>query len=418
MKVYLFYIALFLQLLVEMLPILPNFVTYVALFFFIVYLMSDGGIHISKEYFRWMVIVFGFFSLSVIWAIDWKIAAWKLVYGLFPVLVVSIATYNFLVRTTNGIRKVLWIYLVAAGILLMYVLLNIGDIRAMAEGERIGGLVSENAGVDDTEAHFNSNMIGMNLCYALFAGYILFFRKNKNYLIRLVVLVVAALVVYLVLMTGSRKSIILLVLPFIVLPFLSKNNGKKMLLIPIAASIVAVGFYLIMYVPILYEVMGSRVEEMINIISGTTTGGEDISRVMLIQYGFEWFLQKPLFGYGINNFRVLSDNTVLFAGRNFYSHNNYIELLVGVGVIGFLIYYSCYFYFWKRLRKHVSGDLLNSWAVVLIIISLFLDIAMVSYYSGIRNLILCICFYAAARTSQRVKINYKNNETNRYYPSM
>src|SRR5690606_34205038 len=34
-----------------------------------------------------------------------------------------------------------------------------------------------------------------------------------------------------------------------------------------------------------------------------------------------------------------------------YSHNNFIELLVGVGLIGFLIYYSIYFYIFYHLFK-------------------------------------------------------------------
>ena len=175
------------------------FIQYIALFFFILYLISDGGLHISREYLRWMFVVLGFFSLSVLWALDWKVAAYKIVTGVMPVFIASIATFNYLKRTNNGIRKVLWVFLVVLGLLLLYVMLNIGDIRAMAEGARIGGIVSENAGVDDTEAKFNSNMIGMNFCYALFAGYVLVFRKKKSFIVKIFSFAFAALIVYLIL---------------------------------------------------------------------------------------------------------------------------------------------------------------------------------------------------------------------------
>lgn len=393
-----FYLALFIQLTVSMLPFLPGFLTYVAAFFFVVYLVASG-VNVSKAYSSWMIVVYGFFSLSMLWALRWQISAWKLVYDLLPVFITTFAVYSFLTRSPGNLKRVLWVFLVTLFVYFVYVLFNLGDIQSLAEGERIGTTINENMGFEnDDSVRFNSNMIGMNLCYLLFVGYILLFKNQKSFFLRIASILVAAIVVYLILMTGSRKSFILLLLPLVVFPLLSMNRAKTLLVIPLIAIVVIAAIYAIMNVSSLYNVIGYRFEDMFNILSNSTSGGEDISRMILVQYGIEWFQDQPILGYGINNFRVLSDNTVLFAGRNFYAHNNYIELLVGVGIVGFLIYYSCYFYFWKKLRKNVAGNQLNTWAVVLIMTNLFLDVAMVSYYSLINNLVICICFFAVANT--------------------
>ena len=46
-------------------------------------------------------------------------------------------------------------------------------------------------------------------------------------------------------------------------------------------------------------------------------------------------MENPLLGYGLNNYH-------LFHWSGVYSHNNYIEVLVSLGIIGFIIYYSIF----------------------------------------------------------------------------
>ena len=59
----------------------------------------------------------------------------------------------------------------------------------------------------------------------------------------------------------------------------------------------------------------------------------------MIQYGMDYFKERPLLGHGIENFRYLYAQEV---GKETYSHNNYIELLVNNGIVGLLLYYSFY----------------------------------------------------------------------------
>ena len=125
-------------------------------------------------------------------------------------------------------------------------------------------------------------------------------------------------------------------------------------------------------------------EDLFDILTNNTDGTEDISRVMLIWYGWNWFLEHPVFGVGVNNFRALSNLVPLFAGKNFYAHNNYIEMLVGCGLVGFILYYSAHFY----LLNSVAAR----WVVSYILVTMFVDVAMVSYYDLMTHYFLVICF--------------------------
>ena len=109
--------------------------------------------------------------------------------------------------------------------------------------------------------------------------------------------------------------------------------------------------------------------DMWSVLTNDTSGEEDTSRVTLFQYGMNWFLDNPILGVGINNFRVLSTKTSEFAGMSFYAHNNYVELLVDIGIVGIVIYYSAYYYLYLNLRKY--NDTLSMWCKVFLFILLF-----------------------------------------------
>lgn len=372
---------------------------------FLMYIVVSGGLpRKGNPYGTWMIVVYAFFLLSMAWGLD----LWTCYWGLRQVFVVFIgmlASYRYMKCTPDGVKNILKVYLVESFILVVFIFLNIDQFE---QGVRLGQQLG-----DDEETALNSNIIAINLCYAIYCGFVIFGQGKKNMLNRLMFVASVALFLYLILLTGSRKSLLMLAIPLLVFAFLQKSKRKGFVVLLVASSVIVVGGYAVMNIPMLYDIMGSRVEEMFNILSGNVETGDDVSRMFLITYGIEWFKEQPLLGYGINNFRILSNNTSMFAGQNFYAHNNYIELLVDVGIIGFLIYYSCLVYIWKKLKGNFSDSILNKWVASLIVVRLFLDFAMVSYYSFTSNLILCLCFYAvyvsrkskvASKTTQKMEI--------------
>jgi O-antigen ligase len=115
-------------------------------------------------------------------------------------------------------------------------------------------------------------------------------------------------------------------------------------------------------------------------------------RIGLAKTGLELFKNRPILGAGINNFAALFGS---LAGVYTYAHNNYIELLVGVGLFGFVIYYSGYVYIIKKAISLKKNDLqLSSLALTLIVSLLILEIALVSYVDFTSQFLICIAFCA------------------------
>ena len=98
----------------------------------------------------------------------------------------------------------------------------------------------------------------------------------------------------------------------------------------------------------------------------------------MVSAGIEFFKERPLHGYGLDNYRVLLNHNY---GIDAYAHNNYIELLVGQGIIGLFIFYYIYIYILFNLRKLLQSNkssLLILFATIVILIMIN-DLGSVSY---------------------------------------
>jgi Lipid A core - O-antigen ligase and related enzymes len=180
----------------------------------------------------------------------------------------------------------------------------------------------------------NVNAIGMIIgISSTFCFY--FISEEKRF--KLIPILLVDFIV--ILLTGSRKSLILLVLSFIIIIILQNKSGFKgnFKILTGSIAIALLCIYLINEVPIFYEIIGQRINHLMSFITFKGTGEGSINeRASFIEYGYYWFVKRPLLGYGIDNYRFLLENKI---GLNTYSHNNFIELLVGTGIFGTLIYY-------------------------------------------------------------------------------
>lgn len=332
----------------------------------------------QRYYFFWTLCVLLYFYLSSVWAIRPILSYWLILDALVPILIMTFSMFMY-ATDRNKVYHFLIVYYVAAILMLVYVLLKL-DLSAL-EGQRV-----TNAMDTDTET-WNSNAIGLTLSTAIYCGYLLKSRLNKLYKLSFYLITVAML--YGIMLTGSRKSLIILLIPIFF--FCACNLKKNFLKVVIGSCMVLVTtYFLIMEVPLFYEIIGKRMEDLFDILTNNTDGTEDVSRVMLIIYGWNWFLDHPFFGIGVNNFRALSNTVPLFAGKNFYAHNNYIELLVGCGVLGFILYYSAHVYLLKQSIYLRTTTV--KWVISFILVTLFIDVAMVSYYDLMTHYFLIICF--------------------------
>ena len=88
--------------------------------------------------------------------------------------------------------------------------------------------------------------------------------------------------------------------------------------------------------------------------------------------------ESPLIGYGIDNYRILLGKNI---GLITYAHNNYIELLVGVGILGTVIYYAMYVNALICLLRSKKNLNLRYLFLTFLLVVFIIDFASVNYFS-------------------------------------
>lgn len=259
-------------------------------------------------------------------------------------------------------------------------------------------------GVTSVGELWNANYIGLLMAMSAFGVFVLLKTGNVK-LMRILYLLFFILFSFIVLFTGSRKAILAIMFSccfFILLT--SKKNKITIGLLIIVISIVA--FNMIMNVPILYNVLGSRIDMFFNQLSSSSkVDGSTYLRMNMIYKGISWFSDRPALGYGIANYQELYLNE--FSKRT-YSHNNYIELLVGNGLLGTIIYYAGYVYI--LLKTFWKNHPLAAFGTVIVTLMCITEFGLVSYYEFFIQILICLSF-SSIKLIRRKKtvIDYSNS---------
>ena len=287
-------------------------------------------------YVKWMMCFAAFAGLSFFWALSISNAAYR-----YQTLVLNfICIYCLLVyirKRADRINLILKTLLFAPIILEMRVVVSYG-LLAFADTRNVDGIMSPNG-------------IGMRAGIAVVLGVYFFITEKKH---RILYLLSIALNAAIMVLSASRKAILFMLIPLLLYYIFSQKNSLKFLRNAMfAVMLVGVTYYGIMNISIVYDMVGYRIETMIYGMMGTgETDGSTSLRLMMIEWGLEWFKSKPWIGYGINNYmNLLGTMNTSFGTTGVYAHNNYIEMLVDLGLIGTAIYYFIYL---KMLAKAVN----------------------------------------------------------------
>jgi len=214
------------------------------------------------------------------------------------------------------------------------------------------------------------------------------------------------LALYLIIMSVSRKGIVFgFALVFLQI-LMSMKDVKSFLRF---ASMSAIGIFVFMnfinlddlwalYDKIIYrfDVLGEGLAH-----TDSRAGSTGI-RLYLAEIGLELFENHPLVGVGINNFRAYSPGGL-------YSHNNYVELLAGVGLIGTMTFYSIYVFIFQKILRVYKTDIKFIFTFFLIVL-LGMDMASVSYYNKLILYTLLITYMLLEKNiDDKEKNNAKKN---------
>lgn len=157
------------------------------------------------------------------------------------------------------------------------------------------------------------------------------------------------------LISASRKAIIVSVIGIVLLYIFSGERRdiiSKIKRTFVVIIVVALFLLLILKVPALYSFIGEK------LILALNTIGRDASeiasrqvidhsahgRAVLRTEALHQFFSHPILGLGYYCFTFHNH-------YGLYAHNNYLELLADLGIVGFVIYYSYYVYSFFVTRK-------------------------------------------------------------------
>lgn len=361
-------------------------------FISILYFIKRKKIVISKV-FIWFSLFILFGLISIVWSENSSNVSHKIMQLLINLYNIFIITN--IVETKEDFSSIIKCFFIS-GIFLSVITLLTSNFGSISRYNRLGSQIG------------NSNIISFNIfCSLVFA--VLAYKTNPKKIYILGILLMAGVIIF----SGSRKTI--LMLPFVFVLYLMLNKkitlGKKarklLALLLVITSMVILCFSN----SYLYSLVGSRIEDMLFSLLGNDVTDLSINnRNNMIVQGIEWFKDRKWFGYGLDNYCYLYLKKY---GIDYYAHNNYVELLVDLGIFGIIIYYSFFVkiflnYFKSKIVHNEKNCLMFSFLISILI----MDYAKVSYGDRVFSIVITIIYLLLMQ--ERVNKNEKSISNNVY----
>ena len=305
---------------------------YLFLGYSVLYILLNKKLKINRII-KWMLVFIAFCVFTMLYSPEKGFLSDSEFYLLIVnfILILFLSQYDI---NINDIKKISWANILSGGFLI-FILFARGNLTGFSTSKRFG-----------QDLFGNSNILANLLMKsALYAIWLLVYSENK--IIHKMVLTLCLVASYYgMFLSGGRKFIIIpAIFLYILLFFKRDSRGRKHLVkyTGVVIAIVIAVYYLIMNVPAFYAVIGERMESLFSFIrTGHSISGKSAEiRATMIEIGFNKWMDSPIWGYGFDSFKYYNR---LMTGHFYYSHNNYIELLYDLGIIGFAIYY---WFYWK-----------------------------------------------------------------------
>ena len=302
-----------------------------------------------------IVLLFTLFcAMSCLWAVnkDFAISQMNTQWQLFLLFLFA----YILMRETGDIEPYFQAIYFAGFAMLLFTIYRYGFsgfFTQMIGGARMGGEIT------------NENTFGMAFSQALIIAFYYYLKsKKKVHLASIAVFLIFAL------SSGSKKALLMCIVGVIGLSVFYYGFQRIWKTILVAAVVAVVGYYLLQ-LP-MFSVINDR---FTSYLSGELSTS-DLNRMRHIENGISLIKEKPFLGWGLQNYRYAS-------GRGTYSHNNFIEVFVSTGIIGFSLYYSLYIFAgWKVVMHFLHSREANMIVLlILTVINIVFGYGMVQFYS-------------------------------------
>lgn len=374
----------------------------VCIVYYLLCVVIKNKLLLMDSYCIWLLLFFVYTIFSYFWCIS--VDKVNVITKTLVLLALVNVLVEKLVRTKSDLEKFLFIfYLILFTIAIMiFFFVDFSQIGS----ERIGqGMENLNVWNANTIGEMNAVLSILSLHYLL---------KQKKKIINFFYLIGLCLGLFLSFNSGSRTALLHILL-FIILFFGFREKGKKRITYIIVGVILLFVIYIVVmnYEPI-YNVIGWRIEAIIGGRKQNTPHEASYGiRMEMILLGIEWWMKKPILGYGFGCYSTLYYSAV---GIDTYSHCNFIEILVSGGIVGFIIYYSIYvniYMLFKKNRNRNNEDQKTLFYIVLV--ELLLNVSTISYYNWMFHLLIMLSYISLKYCSSEhcegtyaVEISIKN----------
>lgn len=352
---------------------------------------------------------FLFFSLIVL-SLFWTISTEHTIASIKEVCsaIVFASSVRMYINDRRDLYDVLHMFVISGVLLLIYFLLH--GLLNLSLTSRI-----DTTQMDVEEGVFNFNGVSSSMILMSIALYILSKRYN-NFLYNIILVVFIIITLGLTVISSSKMSIMMFAITASFWYFNKGNRRSKFRwfkLLVIAAAVVGV-IWISLNNEVLYLIYGYRFESLyMSLFEGEQGTFSDQTRIELIDLSYKTFLQYPIFGCGANAFRYVSSHSNgILGGLDFYAHNNYLELLATLGIVGFFLYYAIYY----SLYLHIKRNLNNNFAMFLYFIMFLLllnDFGTVNYRIPQRWMIIAVLYSSVSllriENQVRKNTNYRVN---------
>lgn len=367
---------------------------FVMLIFFcaMIFCIMESGFKIKVGTGLVLLIIFSLYSfLSLLWSHYHDVAMRQFVTQI-QLYILCFFSY-VLMRERGNTEDYINAMYVSGFVMIIWALYKYGGLSSyllvMQTGTRLGGEIA------------NQNTYGLVFSNAAFSAlYYAVLKGKKVHYLSLIPFVFFGL------SSGSKKALLMIVVAVLGLT-ITKYGLKRVYKTILAAVAVFVVAWFVISLPIFSTIN----ERMISFLSGEKNVS-DLTRERMIEFGLDLFKQHPFFGYGLSNYGVYYGGT--------YSHNNFVEVVVSLGLFGFVPYYLMYgipiatlLHKWYRARRLESENVM---LLLLLVVDLVFGYGMVQLYGKSSWLLLGTAL--AANDKLRCSVGHfskQKNENAGYY---
>lgn len=325
------------------------------------------GLHVIKNsklvhgplvyYLLWFAVFAFYGALSSLWASRDNLTAISVTFSVVQVSLIAFCVMFYAVYT-RSIERILYAFIASSLVFCVRFFITVPS-SVWGQSARFNAY-----GI------FGSNIPAMAMAYtSIILIWMCFFRERKiKHKVPAMLLVVASM--FISILMGTRKSLLIFAIGLLL--FLLGSAKKPLKLagrILLVGGVVMGAWFLLMNVDILYNSIGYRMESFLAFFSGGEADASTVARVNHVAKALQLFGEHPILGVGQDGYRY----TV--AGLA-YSHNNYLELLANLGIVGFTLYYLIYGWAVIRGIRVFKKNMLPLTLLLAILIS---DIGLVSY---------------------------------------